>query len=79
MAKHKTVPVSVRALIQRINRNLAKDQKQLKSTRGDRWRNELGDYYIIDENLNAVIEKHVTLEVLGRDLCCLSAWEAVSE
>ena len=72
-------PVSTRALIQRINRKLATEQQQLKATRGERWRTELGDYYIIDANHNFVIAQHVDLEKLGRELECLPKWEKLGE
>lgn len=72
-------PVSTRALIQRINRKLATEQQQLKATRGERWRNELGDYYIIDVNINGIIAKHVDLEKLGREMECLPKWETLGE
>ena len=72
-------PVSTRALIQRINRKLATEQQQLKATRGERYRNDLGDYYIIDANRNFVIAQHVDVEKLGREMECLSSWEKLGE
>ena len=73
------VPITARALIQRINRKLSGQNEQLKAIRGDRWRNELGDYYIIDLDHNAVIEKPVDLEKLGTQKDCLAAWEELGE
>jgi hypothetical protein len=69
------VPVTTRALIQRINRKLSSEMMQLKTTRGERWRNDLGDYYIIDVNKNIVVRAHLDLEELSRELGCLSPWE----
>ena len=43
MTKQK-VPVSMRAVIQRINRKLTDDDEVLKTTRGERARFDLGDY-----------------------------------
>ena len=48
MTKHKGVPVSERALIQRINRKLASDLEVLKTARGRRAEFDLGRYYVID-------------------------------
>ena len=50
----------------------------LKSTRGERWRGELGDHYIIDINHNAVIAQHCELEGLGTELGVIREWEALS-
>lgn len=69
------VPVTTRALIQRINRKLSSEMMQLKTTRGERWRNDLGDYYIIDVNKNIVVRAHLDLEELSKELGCLSPWE----
>ena len=70
--------VLMRALIARINRKLSPDQ-ELKETRGERSRAELGDYYVIDTRMNAVIAKHVLPEAFGRELGCLASWESVDE
>jgi hypothetical protein len=45
------VPVSMRALVQRINRKLAQDGEVLKKLRGERYRAEFGDYYIVRVSL----------------------------
>jgi hypothetical protein len=42
------VPVSMRALLQRINRKLAKDGAVLKTLRGQRYAHDLGRYYSVD-------------------------------
>ena len=72
------VPVSVRGIIQRINRNLAPQKQKLKACRSDRWRDDLGDYYVIDVEINGVLHKHVDLEALGRELGVLAEWETVA-
>jgi hypothetical protein len=41
------VPVTLRAVEQRINRRLAKATEVLKKTRGVRAKTEYGDYYIL--------------------------------
>ena len=75
MAKEKQrVPVSERALVQRINRVLAKDYEVLRRPRG-RSRGELGRYYRLSTFHNVVKDKSVNLEALGRELGCLQEWE----
>jgi hypothetical protein len=71
------VPVTLRALAQRINRVLAKRDEQLKTTRGGRARVDLGDHYVIDVARNFVIAKGVDLETWGRELGVLQPWEEV--
>jgi len=73
------VPVTKRAILQRINRAMAPDFQGVRAVRGDRWRQELGDYYALDFSRNFIIEKHVDLEELGRRLGVLKAWERVAE
>jgi hypothetical protein len=75
-AKKERVPVTERALIQRINRKLrSRNGYALKAARGDRWRSELGDYYTVDVDRNWIVEKHVDPEELGRKLGALAQWE----
>jgi hypothetical protein len=78
------VMVSRRAVLQRINRRLAPDGRQLKAYRqglkygaAARWWRDLGEYYIVDVNRNAIERGHVDLEVFGRQLEVLAAYEAV--
>lgn len=71
--------MSLRALIQRINRALARSDEVLRSTRGDRWRSTLGDYYVLDINRNLVCAKHVVPEDLGRELGVLREYETLVE
>ncbi len=66
------VPVSERALLQRINRRLVQDNGKVKAGRGD-----LGAFYRIDTRLNGVVETDVDLEAFGRKLGVLAAWEAL--
>jgi len=70
--------VSPQALLQRINRAMAKEDQVLKAARGERWRGELGDHYIVDTNLNAVIAQHCGLEALGTELGVLKEWETLA-
>lgn len=86
MAKVKKIamPVSTRALLQRINRHLGKQNEQIRATRaGTRARAELGEHYLLrfgrggSEPATNIIEGHVDLEQLGRELEVLSSWESV--
>jgi hypothetical protein len=71
------VPVSETALLQRIKRKLAQEGEQLRATRGERWRGDLGDCYIVDKSRNTITAQHVEPEKLGRELGVLQAWEEV--
>lgn len=77
--KTTTVPVTMRALIQRINRKLRPDDEMLKVARGERARAQLGDYYAIDFNRNIVTAQHVDPEKWGREMNVLAPWEHVSD
>jgi hypothetical protein len=76
MSTRQTVPVTTRALIQRINRKLAPQYRQLKVARGEKWRNEVGDYCILDADRNIVAETHVDVVALARELGAMQAWES---
>ena len=69
------VPVSRRALIQRINRKLP-DHETLKTTRG-RCGTKLGRHYIIDKSNNPITCQFVYLEKLRRELGVLREYERV--
>ncbi len=78
-APQRTIPVSRRALIQRINRRLSDDGEMLKAIRSERWRHELGDYHTIDIPTNSISRKHVDLEALGRELGALQKFEHLAD
>ena len=73
------VPVTRRALIQRINRALAKEGEALKTTRGDKWRSSLGDYYVVNLNRNFIISTHIDPEVFGREIKALAPYESMEK
>jgi hypothetical protein len=73
------VPVSKRALVQRINRKLAEDNGVLRAARGFQEQNELGELYVLSIRKNYVTEKHVDLEKLGRKLGVLRDHEILVE
>ena len=70
-ARQRKVPVTVRALVQRINRALASDGKRLRGTRG----RGPGVYYVVSGS--RVTQSAVNLEALGRKLGVLYAWETL--
>ncbi len=78
MAKVKTIPITMRALLQRINRCLDKEDRQLKKAVGARLQQDVGEYYIVDRRLNAVLRYDVDPVEMGRELKVLEAWERVA-
>jgi hypothetical protein len=90
----KTVPVTMRALIQRINRKLAADTdekkrvgstishwlgKRLRKSRGAGEFNNLGDFYVLNLSMKEVVDSHVNPEKLGRKLGVLADWESIAD
>jgi hypothetical protein len=73
------VGVTTRAAIARVNRKLKPDLKALKATRGERFRQEQGDYYVLDYRSRWIVEKHVDVEAYARELGVLHEWERVVE
>jgi hypothetical protein len=69
--KMQKVPVSRRAVIQRINRHLAADGRVLKSTRG----RGPGRYFVLNTKTSEV--EFVEPEVYARKLGLLGDWEEV--
>jgi hypothetical protein len=78
LAKHTTVPVSMRALVQRINRKLKADGEMLKMARG-RAASSVGRYFICNPQRNWIVKERVDPEALGRELGVLAAWERVED
>jgi hypothetical protein len=82
MVKASKVQVSERALIQRLNRKLKENDLIVKKTRPNSksW-STLGDYYVIDLNLNGIVDRGLDaddLEKMGREKKVLADWETVS-
>jgi len=65
--------VTEAAAIKRINRKLRRENQQLHKSPADRWRYDLGQFYIRDFTYptNTVIATHCKVERLGRELCVL--------
>jgi hypothetical protein len=78
-ASGRKVPVTTRALVQRINRKLAAEDMKLKATRGMRAVADLGDFYVIDASRNFVVDKDVNIEELGRKVGALQPWEVLAD
>jgi hypothetical protein len=82
-AKQK-VPVSERALLQRINRKLAPDE-QVRKARPFRdgarlvYSSATGKYFRVDLASGTGIHPHEDIEALGRKLGVLRAWEELEE
>jgi hypothetical protein len=64
--------VSKRALIARLNRKLYRDDQVIKTSRGERMRQQVGEHYVIDVSMNAVIEHY------GREYGCLAPQERLA-
>ena len=67
--------VTERAVIQRINRKLANDQKRLRATRGEHWRSNYGNYCIVNFVNGTIPADHVDPEKLARQLDVLQPYE----
>ena len=72
------VQITKRALVQRINRYLAKENKALHQTgRSNRTEEQFGTYYIIDTAMNCVTADHIDLVEYGRQIEVLKLYEEV--
>ena len=67
--------VTKRALVQRINRALARQEQQLRACRGERAQQELGDYFILNAKQNRIVSRNIDLEELARELNLLAPFE----
>jgi hypothetical protein len=72
------VPISRRALFQRIDRVLAKQGWALRFNRRGPG-GKLGSYYIVDVKKGFVVEHDVAPEELGRRLDVIAAFETVEK
>jgi hypothetical protein len=72
------ITVTVRSLLNRLNRRLAEDDEAIRAPLGRTDRTELGDRFLIREG--AIVECHLTpkrLEQMARDLNVLKPWEVL--
>jgi hypothetical protein len=76
MAHPRSLLVTPRALVQRINRALGPEEA-VRRSRTDRMEQDVGEYYVLNYSINAVTNVHVDLEELGRELGCLKPFETL--
>jgi hypothetical protein len=73
--KDEKVPITKRALVQRINRHLRKRNEALRGKRGP----NTGEYYLVDFTRNALIQDGVSIDKLGRELNVLKPYERLED
>ena len=74
------VPVSERAVIQRINRKIRADDLQLKVARGQQMKLDVhGHYYVLNTRINGVCawSKGLDLAAYAREVGALAPYETV--
>lgn len=71
------VPVTKRAIAQRINRVLQRRNERLKAVLGGAARSRLGDYCVVDLDEKAVIRGNVDLAELARECGVLKDYEEI--
>ncbi|MDO3620226.1 hypothetical protein Q3O98_03850 [Ralstonia pseudosolanacearum] len=73
------VPVSERAVLQRLNRALAKEGVTIRVCKEtSRWFHGNGRYYAVDLNRNLITAQHVNIELWARDEGVLKPFEAMA-
>jgi len=78
------VPVGERTLIARINRKLRDDDdpaaaEVLKKSRGDRAREQVGNYYVVTQSGGYMVHPDVDLEEFARKLGVLKPYEELAD
>jgi hypothetical protein len=76
--KYNYVPLSPRAVIQRINRALLKQGEVLRASRGWRAQMDVGHYFLVDIDKNFIVRKDVDLERMAKELGVLKPYEKVA-
>lgn len=71
------VPISERALFQRLSRTLGKKGERLKSNNRPGPAPDIGNYFIVSLERMSVVKTHVDLEELARELGILKPYERV--
>jgi hypothetical protein len=73
------VPITMRALIQRINRKVAPDDLVLKAARGVQTQLDVGQFYVLNTRVNGICYwgKDISPEAYRRELGVLKPWETV--
>ncbi|WP_315720157.1 MULTISPECIES: hypothetical protein [unclassified Bradyrhizobium] len=79
MTAETKVPVTMRALIARINRKLAHDYLAMRRCRSSsRWYYDLGDFYVVDNLHNNIEAVSIDPVEYGRELGVLQPFEEVA-
>ena len=73
------VPITIRALCQRINRALAERGEILKKARGRHAVEDCGDWFVLDTRRNVVARKHVDPKTIGSTLRLIKPFEVVRD
>jgi hypothetical protein len=74
------VPVTPRALLARLNRQLRHEDRMLKTCAPRRrWYDELGDFYLVNVNRAWIERRHVDLEAFAREHNALRPWERLAD
>jgi hypothetical protein len=71
----RTIPITRRALVARLNRKLKADDQMIKFPRSERVKLDLGDAYVWDWRRNLALETFVDVEDMARELGVLHEWE----
>ena len=76
------VPVAFRSILQRLNRHLKANSREIKAVRlkGTTDRTEFGEYFMLDTKRGAVIATQLTalkIAKLARDVGVLKPWEVM--
>lgn len=75
----KKIPVSEKAVLARVNRRLDRDDQAVKKTRRKSIVSYIGEYTRVDYRRGGVVENHVDLEALAREVGALEPWETMEE
>jgi hypothetical protein len=67
--------ISERALMARVNRALAESHEMVKKTRGVYAMRDLGEYYLLNFNRNAIMKQNLDLEEFARQIKVLRPYE----
>ena len=83
MAAKQKAPVSMRALIQRINRKLRHNGEVLKVARGSRAEAEaeadVGRYFIVNIKRDLLVNDHCDPEAVAREIGVMAEYERLVE
>ena len=70
--------VPAKAVLSRVNRQLARNSVKLKKSRGERAIANLGEYWQLDCLFNLVMATHIDLEEFARKIGALKPHEAMT-